>query len=445
MGVVSYCTESQLTIPQRRRARRLAYFNGAIWGIGNGLAGTTLVVYLALELGAGKIGQGVSLILAARHVVGLLRLGAPAMIGRLADRKTFCLGMFLLSTLLLFGLPWIAAPGRLPTPAASLTALVVIWCLYHLLQYLATVALWSWLADLVPLRIRGRFLGRRERWMVAGEAAASICGGLFVWGWRQTHTAELAWIGYAIPAMLGAGYMLAALVPLWKMPAAATSRIVRCGATFRAMLAPFADSRFLRLVAFGCWFSFFNGVTQSAQHIYPAQVLGVGLFVMLALRTAMRGGQLAVSPQLGRLADRLGNRPVMLVSLILVAAGPLFFLLSTPAEPWWFAAAWIVWIAYAGLNVCLPNLMLKLSPGDCNTPYIATYFTVTGLCYAAATIAGGVLLDYCRHDMFAVPGMAVELDFFQYSFLFGWITRSLGVVVLLLVVEEPLRFSKPAA
>jgi hypothetical protein len=50
-------------------------------------------------------------------------------------------------------------------------------------------------------------------------------------------------------------------------------------------------------------------------------------------------------------------------------------------------------VAYAGLNVCLPNLMLRLSPGESNTLYIALYFTVTGLGYAASTIVSGALLD----------------------------------------------------
>ena len=57
------------------------------------------------------------------------------------------------------------------------------------------------------------------------------------------------------------------------------------------MLAPFTDTRFLRLLVFGCWFSFFNGVTQSAQNYYPMQVLGVSLFLSLALQTGMRLGQ----------------------------------------------------------------------------------------------------------------------------------------------------------
>ena len=92
------------------------------------------------------------------------------------------------------------------------------------------------------------------------------------------------------------------------------------------------------------------------------QVLGVSLFLSLALQTGMRFGQLSISPWVGGLADRLGNRPVMMVSQLLVAAGLLFFAAATPEHWTWFVGAWVLWIAYAGLNVCLPNLMLKLSP-----------------------------------------------------------------------------------
>src|SRR5574340_824053 len=151
--------DRSLTILDLRRARRLAYWNAALWAVGQGLCSTTLVIYLALALGVPRVGLGISLILAARYIVGVLRLGGPAMIGRLADRKRFCLATYLASAVLLLGLPLAAAPGLLPSPGESLAAMVVLWCAYHLLEYLGTVALWSWLADLAPLRARGRFLG----------------------------------------------------------------------------------------------------------------------------------------------------------------------------------------------------------------------------------------------------------------------------------------------
>ena len=423
---------------QRRRARRLAYWNGALWAIGNGLASTMLVVYLAMEFDIPGIGLWISLILAAPRLAGLLRLVAPAMIGRLADRKRFCLATFLLSALTLCCLPPIVAPGWLPSTAMSVTALVTLWCIYHLLQYLATVALWSWLADIVRPRIRGRFLGHRQRWMVTGQALGMLAAGLFVWGCRQSYPDVPSWIAYAITAVVGACFMIAALVPLYAVPRAVQSRIARTGASWAALLAPFSDRRFRRLLLFGCYLALSNGVTQMSQNVYPGWELGLGLFVMLSMKTGMRLGQWTVSPWLGGLADRMGNRPVMVLSLLAVAQGPVFYLLASPERWWWVIGAWVVWIAWAGLNVCLPNLMLKLSPSESNTPYIAAYFAVTGLCVALSTVVGGVLFDLCRHEPILLLGGRFALDYYDYSFLFGWITRSLGVLLLWrLVVEGP--------
>ena len=125
----------------------------------------------------------------------------------------------------------------------------------------------------------------------------------------------------------------------------------------------------------------------------------------------------------------------MIVSQLLVAAGLLFFAAATPAHWTWFIGAWVFWIAYAGLNVCLPNLMLKLSPEQSNTPYIAAFYAVTGLCYAASTIVGGAIIDHYRMDTFSLAGYG--LSYFAGLFLFGWLRRSFGALLLLLVIEPP--------
>jgi len=250
----------------------MAVWNGSLWALGNGLASTTLVIYLARELYAERLGLGIGLILAAPHIAGLLRLGAPAMINRLGDRKRFCRASFLLSALVLLAMPWVCAPGRLPSPGWSLATLILLWCLYHLLQYLATVALWSWLADAAPQRIRGRFFGWRERWMVAGTATAALSAGLFVWGVRATQPGLPAWIPYAVMTGLGAIFMLAALAPLALMPPCAPPPSVPRGVTFRSIIKPFGDARFLRLLAFGCWFSFlweYKGPIPSTPYCIP--------------------------------------------------------------------------------------------------------------------------------------------------------------------------------
>ncbi|MCC6126271.1 MAG: MFS transporter [Pirellulales bacterium] len=429
-----------LDLAARRRARRLAYWNALLWSIGNGLSGSTLVIYLAMELRAERIGLSIGLILAARHFIGVLRLGTPAMLDRRRDRKRFCTITFALSGVLLLCLPICAAPKVLPSANASVWALVMLWCSHHLMQYLGTIALYSWLADLVPTAVRGRFFGRRERWLVAGEAAAAIACGWFAWEWCLHYPKSQHWIGYAIPAGFGALFILAAIVPLRRMPRAERSadnancndphpvpakgrpgETTRNAYSWNRLWKPLGDRAFLAFLLFGCWFSAANGITQTVQNSYPKQVLQVGLFLMLAVQTGMRLGQIGVSPYLGRAADRFGNKPMMLFCLLITAQGPLFYLFSTPESWCWFVGAWIAWIAYAGLNIGLPNLMLKIAPRDQNADYLAIYYTCAGLCYGGTTLLGGWLFDRYKSFTWSLGGTTWDVN--QTTFLLGWIVR----------------------
>jgi MFS family permease len=426
----------RLSAAERRRSMRLAYVNGGLWAIGNGLASTTLLIYLVFEWGAK--GQDIGYILATPSLVGVLRLAAPALMRRINDRKRFCVGSFLLSGIVLSILPIIASPGLLPTRTTSIVLIVAIWSIYHLLEYLATVALWSWLSELAPRRIRGRFIGIRERWLTLGRIGGMLAGGVFAQQWKMHASVDLNWLAYAIPAAAGAVFLLVAVTPLLRMAPLGASFDTNTQAPLDLM-APLGDRRFVRLLWFGCWFSLFNGITQAAQAIYPMRVLVFSLLWMNVFRTGMRLGQSGASPWVGRLVDRIGNRPVMIVSQLLVAAGPLFFLAATPEQPWWLVGAWTMWIAYVGLNVALPNLMLKLAPPGNASSYIATYYAIAGVFYGISTICGGALYD----GLEKLPGpIAIgpwHLDHFQLLFIFGWITRTLGVVWLVLLIEPGAR------
>jgi hypothetical protein len=272
--------------------------------------------------------------------------------------------------------------------------------------------------------------------MLVGQAVGMLASGLLDQLWRSyvPPTPGFRWLGYAIPLGLGALLMAVSVVPLFRMPPVVLGQVVRAGADLRAMLAPLADRCLVRLLAFGCWFSFFNGLTLPAQDSYLRKSLGLAVMVPLALQVLLRIGQLSVSPWVGRVADRRGNRLVMAVCVPLIAAAPLCYFAATPDRPGWIVGAWLLWIAYVGINVCLPNLLLKLSPRGGNTPTIATYYAVTGLAMAASTICGGLLLDALRERVFYVPGLGT-LDYWHLAFLASWIARSLGLVVLLAVIE----------
>lgn len=411
-----------------RRALLWGHINGGLWAAGNGLTSGALIIYFALDLGAR--GLALSLLLATPALVGLLRLVAPALVARYGGVKPVCLATLLASYLLLIGLPgigWLEAEVALP-------ALIGLLCAHQLLEYIGAVALWSWLGELVPRRVRGRYFGRRHIVQLAFLIPTLLASGYFADAWKARHADEPAEIlAYALPHGVGVVLLLASLVPLVAMPSArlAPHRLSLAGLRLRQ---PLLEASFRRLLYFGCWLSFFNGVIQAAQNSYPKAVLGLGVLAISLLHSGMRLGQIGVSWWSGWFSDRFGNRPTLVASQSCVAIAPLFFLLATPDAPWWIVGAWVAWSFYAALNVCIPHLTLKLANGRDSTPYFALYYALTTLCYAGSTIVGGALFDWLETlGPWHIGGRTI--DRYTLLFWFSWITRSLTVAWLLWLIE----------
>lgn len=410
-----------------RFAVRLANWNAFLWAIGNGLVSTLLVVYLATELGAS--GLAISLILAAPRFAGVLRLAVPAVVARLQQRKFACVTAFSASTLALIAIPAVATAGHNSTSAVALTMLVAAWCLYHLLEYAGVVALWSWLGDLMPRRIRGRLLGRREQWQGIGRIVGMTASIGLALLWPHMLPNAPRWQPLALSAIAGAMLMLSAVVPLVRMPAAAQAPSSVPRAPWRSLVRAFVDPAYRRLILFWFWFSIVNGLTSVAQELYPVRVLGVQYYTRMLLQGVMRAGQAAIAPWMGRLIDGYGSRPVMTISQLIAASGLLFFLAAT-AERWWLiGGAFIAWTAYAGLNVGLDNIKLKLAPADNNAPYLAIFHATGDLANGMATVAGGMF-----YDQQLLAGTA-PLALYAWLFLLGWIGRMLAALLIARLIE----------
>jgi hypothetical protein len=425
----------RLTGSERRRALVLGQINGALWSIGNGLTTGPLVLYLAQDLGARGLALG--LVLAAPNLAGLLRLAAPSLIHRWGTAKLACLRLSLAGYLLILGLPLIAmAPPVIPRGRA-LAIMITLLFAHQVLEYLGTVAMWSWWADLVPRPVRGRYFARRQMIQLAVLVPTIIVSGYFADAWRERfrEQPDQLLIAYALPTAMGAVTLLASLAPLAMMPS--TQRYTNEGATIEwaALRAPLIDRRFWKFLTFRCWFSLSNGMTQTVQGIYPKQVLGFGVGDLAVMRTLMQAGQISSARWVGAASDRYGNRPVLVAAQACVSASLLFFIVAYDAQTrWLLAGAWILFAAYVAHNICLPNLVLKLAPGADKSAYIATSDALASLFHSAATIGGGALFDWLRTTS---PDSADEpYRSCVILLIAGVVLRSLGVA-LLARVDEP--------
>ena len=447
----------RLTPASRRRALWLGDVNAGLWAAGNGLTSGALLVFLAQDLGAKGI--GVSLILAAPAVAGVLRIFSPAVVRLCGSEKRASLAAFAMSYLLILGQPAMAVPSFWPL-GQSLTALIAIVCIHQLLEYIGQVCLLAWLRRLVPRPIRGRYFARRQIVQLLVLAPTLLASGWFADYWKtNVADSDPAWRlgGYALTSALGAICLQASLVPLLLMPGRGdTSRKIRSPrvaarppadeaqairATEKCPRTPsswtaLADSRFRRLLAFGCWVAVANGVSQSAQNIYPKAVLQFGVYDLAWIRLAMQIGQIGYSRWAGSFSDRRGNRLLLIVSQSIVALGPLFYAFATPSSRWLVLGAWIVWSAFAGLNIGLPNYMFKLAPPGGAAAYVGTYFGLTNVFYAATTVAAGLAFDALGQPGPTSYLSAIGLDRFAALFLLSAALRAMSVAWLV-GLKEP--------
>ncbi|MEM6329223.1 MAG: hypothetical protein AAF790_03125 [Planctomycetota bacterium] len=422
-----------------RRDLALVNANAAVWAVGNGLVSTTLVIYLALALGAP--GKAIGLILAAPRLAGVLRLGAPLLLTHARRRKPLCLGLLTGSAAVLGVLPHAAAPrwwagGESAAGLASgagLAVLVGCWCVYHLLEYLGVVLLWSWLGDLMRGPVRGRLIGQRESCLVIGRVVGMTASFALVAVWRWLAPDAPRWAPLGWSAGIGAAVLLASVLPLWWVSPreAATDAPQRQNHTpLRAMLACLVDPRYRRLLVFSVCFSLANGISITAQSLYPQRVLGVTYPVILGLRCAMRGGQALLAPAAGWWMDKRGAPALLIVSQLLVATCPLFFFAATPDRWWWLAGAFAAWTAYAGVNVGLDCLKLSLAPPGPAAPALAVYYGTSDLAIGVMAVAGGFVFDYLTE------GGADAAWLYGVLFLVGWAART-AVATLLVGIDKP--------
>jgi len=428
---------ARLTPHDRRRALMAGHWNAALWGAGSALTTGPLINFLAHDLGArGRIG---GLLMALPALVGLLRLFAPQWIRVCHGPKSATLRALTVSYLICCALPVVGLLAPIFGPTGARALLLGILVPYHLAEYLGSVALWTWLGEIVPRRIRGRYFARRQVWQLVAMIPIAIGASLFTDYFRATYRdqPDLMLLGYAAANGLGALCLLGSVWPLRWMPTAgnafATSRVISA----RQIFAPFRDWVFLRLLLFRAWFSFANGISQYVQNIFPKQILKLGVSDLMLMTAGMRVGQTILSPRVGQACDRIGIRPVLIVCQTVVAASLFFFLAASPdtrATAWILSGAYACFIAYAGHNVGLPTLTLKLASGPDKSPFVAASEALGSLCHAGGTILGGFLFDWfdAERENFSIlaAGPFVTL------FCIGLLARFLAVP-LAARIQEP--------
>lgn len=163
-------------------------------------------------------------------------------------------------------------------------------------------------------------------------------------------------------------------------------------------------------------------------NLYMLDNLAIDLRWVTIYNSLQAGANLILLVLWGRLADRIGNRAILLSVGVLVAVTPLLWLATG-------ANSFSLWVGFpllhilaggtwAGIDLCNNNLQLGVAPVKNQASYFAIAAAVAGVAGAVGTTAGGFLAEFA--DYGGIPGL----------FALSAIVRLLALLPLVFVHEQ---------
>jgi len=138
---------------------------------------------------------------------------------------------------------------------------------------------------------------------------------------------------------------------------------------------------------------------------------------------------MAFAGRAGKAIRRIGDRPVMIVSLLTVSTGSLFYAAASPDTRFLVFGAATVWIGWVGVNLAINDTLYKMVPEESRSSYFAVYFTAVTLSFGLASMLGRHLFDRFRETVWYLPSTA------------PFAGRAVSYAVLAFVITAVLRVS----
>jgi MFS family permease len=337
----------------------------------------------------------------------LAQLPSSALLDRVSSRK-LCWVVPVIVHRLLWFTPVVLAVLSCSTHL-RVWALIVVVGISSALAHSSTVPWFSWMADLVPEGISGRFWGIRQSVVMAAFVAGAAMAGLALDRYSGGASGD-SMAGFILVFVMAAVSGVVDVAIHWFVPEPeyrhGSQRGTKLGQILDAWRDP--DFRWFTL-SMGVWM-FAMGLTGSFGLVYMRQSFGASYSALSAMSVAASLGALCAGLPLGILIDRIGARSIAFSIMI---AGPVIGLL-----PWFLVAPATVsaTVSVAGISfpawmrvflpfnfllgglfsgVALSQIQLAnvIAPRFGRLIPLATHWSIAGTLSALGPICGGLIMD----------------------------------------------------
>lgn len=355
-------------------------------------------VFMREQLQASRTMVGLNLALWVGAIV--MALPGAYLFNRLRARRPTWVRLMVVGRAFLFVVALAALLSAKPEHHPALVILVIlanVACVS--LTSMTSAGWWSWMADLIPESVRGRFFGRRYQINLIATAATIIAASLLL----ERVTADrhlLYFIVFLVGAILGVvDPILFLWVPEPMRPPRTKRSLSQVVATY---LRPLRDRNFAWLVWTQGLYTFLatmpvpffvlfqRGETVGGVHIgCDISLQFLALMSVIALSTTA-----LVAAQWGRLADRIGNRTVVILGRLWVFTTVAYFFMGPDNYVWLLPLQlFLQCLVVSGEPVAVQNLMIAIAPESEREYYVSIFWAVVAATGAIGPWLGGILAD----------------------------------------------------
>lgn len=395
-----------------RTSLKASTLDGVFATIFSSITTGVLLTNFLLQLGATPVEVG--LLSSIPMLVNLLQPVGAYLGDRTTSRHFYCLGIFapsrLLWLLLTLGIGWVSWSSANPHQLVAWTLGIIL--VTNILGAFGSCAWFSWMAALVPPRLRGRYFGIRN-------SAASLTNllGVPILGFAVSAWPGGTIQGYGVVLLLGiiAGivslgfqFFMVDVNPQISQFAVSTSQSEENGHSRSETISIFRNTNFLMfLLYFGLW-TFAVNLSLPFFNLYLLDNLGLDLNWVTLYTSLAAGANLIMLVLWGKLSDRLGNRPLLLLVGILVAVLPLLWLggAGTNSVSLWVCLPLIHLLTGgtgAAIDLCNNNIQMEVAPAAHSSKYFAIAAAVAGVSGGLGITAGGFLVEL--NQIGGLPGL----------------------------------------
>jgi MFS family permease len=430
----------QRVAPSLRRTLGVITISGPFWCVWyNTTSGEPLTLF-AQKLGASNFEFG--LLTALPFLASLMAVPGSLLVERTGCRKlifllTLYAQRFLWVPIALVPLMRLNKPGS--TTASPLNVFLLLMLAMYAIGSIGSPAWLSWMADVVPSRLTGKYFARRRQWAICAAVPAAV-----FMGWFLDHgvndasgRAVLGWcaVFFLCAAVCGvADIHMYQYVPAHNRP---PEPRVRWLETFRE---PLVDRPFLLASAFIGMLTFALTFLGQFATLYLLDSVRIGnMAVQMALVVAPMVGQWLTLGAWGRAADRAGNRPLLVLASIGLVPVGVAWCFVTPAHAWLaYVLSGLGAALWTGVEVVTMNLVLERSAGRRGASgYAATNTVIINLAGCLGGLAAGGIAQILAHWHWQPLTAFKTFSFYDALFVAGGFLRLASVALFLPLLHEP--------